>query len=114
MRYKLLVASLAVIFTCTPAAADGSISGVVVAMEPASGKLILRQDGTGRLVTVNLEKGRLDGAIAPGSQVTAGGRFRPGSTEVFDARKIKPGRSKQFGIDPTGVRKRLYKNSLRE
>ena len=107
IRNKLLLASLAIIFTGPLAAADTAISGVVVALEPASNAMVLRRDGAGELVTVILNKGRLDSSIIPGTHVTAGGKFRPGTTGIFDAHKIKSRKSNVFGFDPTGVRKRL-------
>jgi hypothetical protein len=112
MRYKLLIATFIVIFTGTHVAADAAISGVVVAVE--ADRMVIRQDNTGELVTVNFEKNNMRKPIAPGTPVTVGGKFRSDSTDIFDARKIKPRKKKLFKSDPTGVRKRLFKGKFPE
>jgi hypothetical protein len=112
MRYQSVIAISIILLTGTHVAADTAISGVVLAAQASSGKIIIQQAGTDRQILVHYLHGELEQSISPGLQITARGNFRPGKHNIFDAKKLEPGKKGRFIPDPTGVRKRLNRGFI--
>ena len=108
MRYHSIISIIVVFLTASPVLAETAISGVVLSIKSKGDEMVILQDGTGRQVTIRYLKGHIPGSLSPGTQITAGGKFRSNQPDRFDARRLVPYKGGLFKLDPTGVRKRLF------
>jgi hypothetical protein len=102
MRSVLFLLLLFLIFPAHSLPAADSLQGVVVSIDPESGRLAMRTGKKGVTITVSMADGLIPGFVKPGSRVTVWGQYVP-ARRVFKAKRIAPAGK----IDPTGVRSRL-------
>ena len=110
MRYGLLLAIAGLFLSVVNAAAADTISGTVLSMDPETGMIVIRQEGTQRRMTLYVSPKGLARSVRIGDAVRARGEFSKRDGLRFHASQIKTERAPGMGGgDPTGVRSRLHK-----